>query len=133
MACTLVSEYTNLYAIAQLKWDNRYGRKFTHSIPNEYLHLDGIISCNLNDQITDNYDINNGRRYNELIAGTIGVRHVLDLKRALKLCRHYNEKKKTEDGYDPCQKYQLIWDVITHNTLCCMEKGKLNVMIDATS
>ena len=57
---TQVSEYTNLYAIAHLKWDGSYGRKFTSSIPKEYVHPDGIISCNSNDQVTDNYDINNG-------------------------------------------------------------------------
>jgi len=62
------------------------------------MHLNGIISRNLNDQITDNYDINNKQRYDELIAGTMGVRRVLDLKRALKLCRPYNGKKKTKDG-----------------------------------
>ena len=58
------------------------------------MHLEGIISCNSNDQVTDNYDINNERKYDELIAGTIRVRRALDHKRALKLHRHYNEKKK---------------------------------------
>ena len=88
-----MSEYTNLYAIAHLKWDGSYGRKFTLSIPEEHGHLDGIISRNPNDQITDNCDTNNGQRYNALIAGTMGVRRVLDLKRAIKLCRITLRKK----------------------------------------
>ena len=128
-----MSEYTTLYAIAQLKWDSMYGRKITPSVPDKHVHLDGIISSNSNDQITDNYNTNNWRRSDPLIAGTMGVRDVLDLKRATKLCRHYTEKKRKENGYESCQKYQLIWDVITHNTLCCMEKGGLGLSINETS
>ena len=91
-------------SITQLKWDVSYGCKFTPSIPKEHACLDGIIIHNSNDHITNNYDINNGRRYGKLTAGTMGVCRVLGLKQAIKLCRHYNEKKRKEDGYNLCQK-----------------------------
>ena len=122
---TSVANFTNLYALGKLEWNGSYGRKFSPSIPEEHVHLDGIVSRNKNDQLMDNWDINHTKNYDQLIAETMGVRRVLNLKRALKLCPYFSEKKRTDVGYDPCQKYRLIWDVFTHNTLCSSETKRI--------
>merc|ERR1712194_647482 len=130
---TSVANFTNLYALGKLEWNGSYGRKFAPSTPEEHVHLDGIVSRNKNDQLMDNWDINHTSNYDELIAETMGVRRVMNLKRALKLCLYFSEKKRTDVGYDPCQKYRLIWDVLTHNTLCCIKDGGLDLSLDETS
>ncbi len=39
----------------------------------------------------------------------------LNIKACLKQNEFWTEKKKSEEGYDPTQKYRLVWDVMTHN------------------
>ena len=60
---TKVAEYTNIYAMAHLKWGGSYTRKFTPSLPEEHVHLDGMFSRNYNDNVLDNYDVHNDPRY----------------------------------------------------------------------
>jgi hypothetical protein len=130
---TDVAAHTNTYALDKLGWGGIYSRRFNPSTPEEHVNLDGIYSRNKNENILDNYDVDSELRFDKVIAETMGVRRLLDLKRSVKLCRHYEEKGKGEVGYDPTQKYRLIWDVVTHNTLQCMERGGLDITIDETT
>jgi hypothetical protein len=43
------------------------------------------------------------------------------------------EKKKTEKGYDPTQKYCMVWDVMTHNMNQLTGKGGLDLTMDETT
>jgi hypothetical protein len=45
----------------------------------------------------------------------------------------WTEKKKTDEGYDPMQKYCLVWDVMTHNTNQLIDKGGLDLTMDETT
>ncbi len=49
------------------------------------------------------------------IAAAIRFRRWLDIKGCLKQNEYFTEKKRGEEGYDPMQKYRLVWDVMTHN------------------
>ncbi len=42
-------------------------------------------------------------------------RRWLIIKTCLKQNEFWTEKKKTDEGYNPTQKYRLVWDVMTHN------------------
>ncbi len=42
-------------------------------------------------------------------------------------------KKKTDKGYDPTQKYRLIWDVMTHTMNQLIDKGGLDLTLDETT
>ncbi len=42
----------------------------------------------------------------------------------------WEEKKKTDEGYDPTQKYRLVWDVMTHNMNQLIDKGGLDLTLD---
>jgi hypothetical protein len=50
-------------------------------------------------------------------------RRCLDIKVCLKQNAFWEEKKETDKGYDPTQKYHLVWDVMTHNMNQLIDKG----------
>ena len=50
-----------------------------------------------------------------------------------KLCRHCDEKKKVEEGYDPTQKYRWIWDVTCYNVNQLLSRGGLDISVDKTT
>jgi hypothetical protein len=56
-----------------------------------------------------------------------------DIKTCLKQNEFWTEKKKTEEGYDPMQKYRLVWDVMTHNMNQLIDKGGLDLTMDETT
>ncbi len=56
-----------------------------------------------------------------------------DIKACLKQNRFWDEKKKTDKGYDPTQKYCLVWDVMTHNMNQLIDKGGLDLTLDETT
>ncbi len=45
----------------------------------------------------------------------------------------WDEKKKTDKGYDPTQKYCLVWDVTTHNMNQLIDKGGVDLTLDETT
>jgi hypothetical protein len=45
----------------------------------------------------------------------------------------WEEKKKTDEGYDPTQKYCLVWDVMTHSMNQLIDKGGLDLTLDETT
>ncbi len=60
-------------------------------------------------------------------------RRWLDIKVCLKQSAFWEEKKKTDEGYDPTQKYRLVWDVMTHNMNQLIDKGGLDLTLDETT
>ncbi len=42
-------------------------------------------------------------------------RRWIDIEACLKQNEFWTEKKRTDEVYDPTQKYHLVWDVMTHN------------------
>ncbi len=59
-------------------------------------------------------------------------RRWIDIKAYLKQNEFWTEKKKTDEGYDPTQKYRLLllWDVMTHNMNQLIDKGGLCLTLD---
>ncbi len=60
-------------------------------------------------------------------------RRWLDIKACLKQNAFWEEKKKTDKGYDLTQKYRLVWDVMTHNLNQLIDKGVLDLTLDETT
>jgi hypothetical protein len=60
-------------------------------------------------------------------------RRWFDIKACLKQNKFWTEKKKTNEGYDPMQKYCLVWDVMTHNMNQLIDKGGLDLTMDETT
>ena len=62
----------------------------------------------------------------------MNFRRWLDIKSVMKQNVYHKEKTRTEPGYDPTQKYRLIWDVMTHNMNRMIEFGGLDCTGDET-
>jgi hypothetical protein len=60
-------------------------------------------------------------------------RRWLNIKACLKQNAFWTEKKRTDKGYDPTQKYRLVWDVMTHNINKLIDKGGLDLTMDETT
>jgi hypothetical protein len=60
-------------------------------------------------------------------------RRWLDIEACLKQNEFLTEKKKTEEGFDPTQKYHLVWDFMTHNMNQLIDKGGLDLTMDETT
>jgi hypothetical protein len=60
-------------------------------------------------------------------------RRWLNIKACLKQNEFWTEKKKTDKGYAPTQKYCLVWDVMTHNMNQLIDKGGLDLTMDETT
>jgi hypothetical protein len=60
-------------------------------------------------------------------------RRWLDIKACLKQNNFWTEKKKTDEEYDPTQKYCLVLDVMTHNMNQLISKGGLDLTMDETT
>ncbi len=56
----------------------------------------------------------------------------LNIKGCLKQIEYFTEKKRGEEGYDPTQKYRLVWDEMTHNMNQLIERGRLDLTMDET-
>ncbi len=51
----------------------------------------------------------------------------------LKQNEFWTEKKRTDKGYDPTQKYHLVWDVMAYNMNQLIDKGGLDLTMDETT
>jgi hypothetical protein len=60
-------------------------------------------------------------------------RRWLDIIACLKQNEFWTEKKKTDKGVDPTQKYRLVWDVMTHNMNQLIDKGSLDLTMGETT
>jgi hypothetical protein len=60
-------------------------------------------------------------------------RRWIDIKACLKQNEFWTEKKRGEEGYDPTQKYRLVWDVMMFNMNQIVEKGGLDLTMDKTT
>ncbi len=63
----------------------------------------------------------------------VHFRRWLDIKVCLKQNEFWTEKKKTEEVYDPMQKYHLVWGVMTHNINQLIDKCGLDLTMDKTT
>ena len=112
---TKVASYTNSYANDVKGWNGAYSQEFCTTVPKEHVNWDGIIGRNSNNNAADSWKPRNENQFDPLVSKTMGFRRFFDIKATKKLFRHYDEKKKGEAGYDPTQKYRLIWDVSCDN------------------
>jgi hypothetical protein len=128
-----VSDMTNKYAIVEKHRGGNYGHYFHPTTAEELLQFDGIVAMNRNTNIHDSWCTDNERRYDSLIAATMKHRRFIDLRGLIKLNDNTVQKKRGERGYDPCAKYNMIWDVICHNMNAILNEGGDDICIDETS
>ena len=110
-----VAMNTNMYAFGPKNRGGTRGHYFRPTNAKELLVWDGIVCQNLNTNIAECWMMNQSNTFDWEIMEAMHFRRWLDIKACLKQNAFYEEKKKTDEGYDPTQKYRLVWDVMTHN------------------
>ena len=133
---TEVTKFTNLY-----KYQTGIGTTYGHEIPEvsmaELVRWDG---CLIRDGVKGGGDGAIYRRwhigsaaYDPIIKKSMSVTRWNQIKRIFKLCNNDTAKKRGEDGYDPCYKYDMIYDAIVKNVIGITKNGELDLTGDETS
>ena len=114
-----------------------YGHKIQEVQLPEYVHFDG---CLVRDGVRGGGDGAIYRRWQDntsasdnYIQDSISLQRWHQLKRILKLNNNDRAIKRGEEGYNPCYKYDMIYDVIIKNTIAITKKGGLDLTGDETS
>jgi hypothetical protein len=128
-----VANCSNEYALGLKRRSGTYGHKFSPVNAEELVIWDGIVIRNMSDNIADCWLRDQSNTYDRDIDESMNFRRWLDIKSVMKQNVYHKEKTRTEPGYDPTQKYRLIWDVMTHNMNRMIEFGGLDCTGDETS
>ncbi len=125
-----VARNTNMYAFGVKNRGGTCGHVFRPTTAEELLVWDGIVCWNINTNIAESWMMNKFNTFDQEIMEAIHFRRWLNIKACLKQNEFRPEKKKTDKGYDPTQKYRMVWDVMTRNMNQLIDKGDLDVTMD---
>ncbi len=128
-----VARNTNMYAFGPKNRGGTLGHVFRPTTAEELLVWDGVVCQNLNTNIAECWMMNQTNTFDREIMEAMHSRRWLDIKVCLKQNAFWEEKKKTDEGYDPTQKYRLVWDVMTHIINQLIDKGGLDLTLDETT
>ena len=128
-----VANNTNQYAYGFKQRGGTRGHSFFPVVAEELVIWDGIVIRNLSDNIGDCWLKNQSNTYDREVAESMRFRRWIDIKTCMKQNVYFQEKKRDDEGYDPTQKYRLIWDVICHNMNQMILVGGLDLTGDETS
>ena len=131
-----VTRYSNLYKY-QMGIGVDYGHMMTEASMPEFVRFDG---CLVRDGVLGGGDGAIYRRWQKetpswdsLTQSSISLDRFVQLKRILKLNDNSTSKKKGEEGYDPCYKYDMIYDTICSNVRSLTSHAELDLTGDETS
>jgi hypothetical protein len=122
-----------MYAFGVKNRGGTSGHVFCPTSAEELLVWDGIVFCNINTNIAESWMMNQSNTFDREIMEAKHFRRWLETKACLKQNEFWTEKKRTNKGCDPTQKYCLVWDVMTHNMNQLIDKGGLDLTIDETT
>eukprot|EP00957_Ditylum_brightwellii_P042106 3189314-Ditylum_brightwellii.AAC.1 len=110
----MVEKYTNIHAV-QLGLGGAYSKKRGSN---------GAIYRQWQEEESD-HDVH--------IDEAMSRHHYLQIKWCVKLNNNETTPKRGEENYDPDHKFDLVWDVLTHNTNAITKYTCLDVVGDETS
>ena len=134
-----VSLFSNLYAVGELQLGNGIGHRYVNTDGPELVRWDGVLTRDgvlggSNGAILRRFDT---RKDNAMFAAeiykAISKTRWLEIKRVIKLCNNLTAKKPGEQGYNPAYKYDLIYDVLTHNVNAITKYAGLDLCGDETT
>jgi len=76
--------------------------------------------------------MNQSNTFDRKISEAMHYRRWIVIKAYLKQNEFWTEKTRGVEGYDPIQKYRLVWDVMMFNMNQIIEKGGLDLTMDET-
>ncbi len=122
-----------MYAFGVKNRRGTRGHVFRPPTVEELLVWDGIVCRNINTKIAESWMMNQSNKFDQEIMEAMHFRRWLDIKACLKKNEFFTEKKRTDEGYDPAQKYRLVWDIMTHIMNQLIDKGGLDLTLDETT
>jgi len=128
-----VATNTNMYAYGVKKKGGTRGHLFQPTDSQELLVWDGIVCRNLNNNIAESWMMNQSNTFDQEISEAMHFRRWIDIKACLKQNEFWTEKTRGVEGYDPTQKYRIVWDVMMINMNQIIEKGGLDLTMDKTT
>ncbi len=128
-----VARNTNMYAFGVKKRGGTHSHFFCPTTAEELLVWVDIVCSNIFTNIAESWMMNQSNTFDQEIMEVMHFRRWLDIKAFLEQNEFWTEKKKTEEGYDPTQKYHLVWDDMTRNMNQLINKGSLDLtMVETT-
>ncbi len=128
-----VARNTKMYAFGAKNRGGTRGHVFCPTTAKELLVWDGIVCRNINANINESWMMNQANTFDQEIMEAMHFRRWLNIKAYLKQNEFWTVKKKTDKGYDPTQRYCLVWDVMTHNMNELIDRGGLDLIMDETT
>ena len=134
---TVASSCTNIYALVEGGKGGGYGHKWTNVDEAELVRWVGV-------------PIRNGARngspgsiherwlpeeedYDQFIANAMTYTRYRELKSVFKLNNNVASPPRGQDGYDPASKYDLIYQVVTHNMNLLTKSAELDCTVDEST
>ena len=128
-----VAQCTNVYAQGVRNMSGTRSNNFANTNAEELVRWDGIVNRNRGKAMGECWMKNAPGKYDEVVDACMTYRRWLDIKSCLKQTLYFDEKKKGDEGFDPCVKYRLLWDVGCHNMRCLVKDAGLDLTIDETT
>ncbi len=133
---TQTAAYTNIYAATE-GGGVGYGHDWKPVSVTEMIKWEGIpIRHGANDGKPGTHHARwmaTDSRHDAIIADNFNYSRYLEVKRMFKLSNNEKEKKRGEEGYDPCNKYDFIYKVLVSNMNNLTKKADPDCVIDETT
>jgi hypothetical protein len=126
------ASFSNLYAVTKLEWGD-YDNTFKPTSARELVNWIGALTRNKNEDFYSNWDESRSGCFDETIYNTFSARRCMDVKRMFKLSDVTKEIPIGSEGFDPTQKYRLVWDATCHNVRNLLLSAGKDLTIDETS
>lgn len=134
---TDVCRFTNANAYLSGQGSD-YGHVWNNTSACELLHFDGVLFHDgvlggSNGALYRRWNKNIACCYSKDIATSMTLTRYGEIKRNLKLCNNDTAPKRSQQGYNPGYKYDLIYKAIVHNTNAITLKADETQVIDETT
>jgi hypothetical protein len=130
-----IDKFSNLYAV-EIGMGDAYSHKFELISPQDLVRWTGVVVC---DGVKGGSDgalyqrWMEGASYDETIDESMNHSRWLQIKRCIKLNDNRSSPLKGEEGYNPADKFDLLYDVCISNLNELTKKAELDVCADETT
>ncbi len=123
----------NMHAFGVKNRGGTHRHVFCPTTAEELLVWNGIVCHNINTIIAESWMMNHSNMFDQEIIEVMHFRQWININACLKQNEFWTEQERTDKGYDPTQKYRLVWDVMTCNMNQLIDKGGLDVTMNETT
>lgn len=134
---SLVSSCTNIYAMGEKGWGGGYSHHFEPVTATDMVRFMGVPvrhGARGGTPSTLHYRwCKSDEDFDNLIADAMTLSRWRQIKSVFKLSNNLVEPKRGQPGYDPCNKYDLIYKVMVHNMNYFTSQADLDFGVDEST